>query len=145
MIYQWKEASRIKADAQKAGEVCENLEKTVGLTSKTLLDASRPEEAPLHKEFEWNDSKAAEKYREEQAGHIIRCLCVKPEKVHSEPVRAYFKVEQQTYSSIVKIQANAEKMSCLLDIAKKELEAFEKKYRQLKELDSVFRAIKEVV
>lgn len=69
MVYEWKEAAQIKADAQKAGEMLENLEKTVGLTPKNLVEASRDESAPLHNEFEWNDTKAAEKYRETQAGY----------------------------------------------------------------------------
>ena len=146
MVYQWKDASRIKADAQKAGAVFEHLESTVGLTARTLLDASRPKDAVLHREFEWNDSKAAEKYREDQARHIIRSLCVKPVEESQEPVRAYFKVSSsQPYSSIVTIQADSEKMSSLLDIAKSELVAFQSKYNTLKELKPVFDAIKEVV
>lgn len=63
MVYEWKEAAQIKADAQKAGEMLENLEKTVGITPKNLVEANRDESAPLHNEFEWNDTKAAEKYR----------------------------------------------------------------------------------
>ena len=43
-------------DANEAGKVMEGLEKTVGLTKKSLVDASRPEDAPLHKAFEWDDS-----------------------------------------------------------------------------------------
>ena len=54
----------------------ENLEKTVGITPKNLVEANRDESAPLHNEFEWNDTKAAEKYRETQAGYIIRNICV---------------------------------------------------------------------
>ena len=145
MIYQWKEASFIKSDAQKAGAVFEKLESTVGLTPKSLLNASRPEDAPLHSEFEWDDNAAAEKFREAQAGHLIRCICVKPEEAKAQPIRAYFKVEESTYSNIAIIQADSEKMSSLLDIAKKELAAFEKKYQALKELQPVFDAIKEVV
>ena len=55
MVYKWKDAARIKSDAQTAGEICEKLEKNGGLTAKRLVDESRPEDAPLHKEFEWND------------------------------------------------------------------------------------------
>lgn len=60
MVYEWKEAAQIKADAQKAGEMLEILEKTVGITPKNLVEANRDESAPLHNEFEWNDTKAAE-------------------------------------------------------------------------------------
>jgi hypothetical protein len=63
MVYKWKDAARLKTDAQTAGEICEKLEKNGGLTAKRLADESRPEDAPLHKEFEWNDATAAEAYR----------------------------------------------------------------------------------
>lgn len=76
MVYKWKTGSVIKADAQVAGEVCEGLKNTVGLTKKNLVDASRAEDAPLHNSFEWDDAVAAESYREEQAGYIIRSLTV---------------------------------------------------------------------
>lgn len=34
MVYKWKSASRIKCDAQIAGEFLSNIEDTVGLTPK---------------------------------------------------------------------------------------------------------------
>lgn len=141
MVYQWKKASYIKADANVAGQMCEQLEQTVGLTAKSLLDANRPKEAPLHGEFEWDDSKAAEQYREQQARHIINCLCVKPERSDQEPVRAFFTISQPSYESISVILQSAEKHSSLLDLALKELNAFKAKYNTLTQLEPVFEAI----
>ena len=141
MVYQWKKASYIKADANVAGQMCEQLEQTVGLTAKSLLDANRPKEAPLHGEFEWDDSKAAEQYREQQARHIINCLCVKPEKSDQEPVRAFFTISQPSYESISVILQSVEKHSSLLDLALKELNAFKAKYNTLTQLEPVFEAI----
>ena len=74
MVYEFKPCSYIKASAQVAGEMCEQLSKTGGLTPKRLVDANRAEDAPLHGEFEWNDTVAAEAYREGQAAHINLCL-----------------------------------------------------------------------
>jgi hypothetical protein len=141
MVYQWKKASYIKADANVAGQMCEQLEQTVGLTAKSLLDANRPKEAPLHGEFEWDDSKAAEQYREQQARHIINCLCVKPERSDQEPVRAFFTISQPSYENISVILQSAEKHSSLLDLALKELKAFKAKYNTLVQLEPVFEAI----
>lgn len=141
MVYQWKKASYIKADANVAGQMCEQLEQTVGLTAKSLLDANRPKEAPLHGEFEWDDSKAAEQYREQQARHIINCLCVKPERSDQEPVRAFFTISQPSYENISVILQSAEKHSSLLDLALKELNAFKAKYNTLTQLEPVFEAI----
>lgn len=145
MVYQWKPAARIKCDAQVAGEFCESLERTIGLTAKNLLDASRDEDAPLHSEFEWNDTVAAEAYREVQAMNIIRMICIAPEKEEKEPTRAFFKISvPRTYEGTHIILKNADKRSALLDVALKELEAFRRKYAMLSELAHVFASIDEV-
>lgn len=143
--YKWKTGSQIKTNANIAGAVCEELEQTVGLTAQTLLDASRPEDAPLHNEFEWNDEKAAEEYRQMQARYIIRSLCIDAEidgKV--EPVRAYFTVAGSQYENIAVIVSEQEKRIALLDVALKELKAFERKYKQLVELQPIMDAIEQV-
>lgn len=145
MVYQWKPASYIRADPNAAGAICEELEKTGGLTPKRLLDASRPKDAPLHGEFEWNNQVAAEKYREGQARHIIQCLVVKPEQEGAEPVRAWFPVtEPNSYTNVAVILKRADMKSAMLQRAIRELEAFQKKYTNLKELDELFQAIDRV-
>ena len=147
MAYVWKSASHIKADANVAGRQCEELERTVGLTAKNLLDANRPEDAPLHNEFEWNDEVAAEQFREHQARHIIACLCVAPArttKQREEDIqqRAYMKIAvEQPYMSITTIVQSEDSYNGMMAIAKRELQAFERKYKMLKELSPVFDAI----
>lgn len=145
MVYQWKGAACIKADAQQAGLVCEQLEKTGGLTAKRLLDASRPADAPLHDEFEWNDSKAAENYREQQARHIINSLTI---VVEEQPVtRAFVNIRAtgHAYESINVIVQQEDKYAALLDQCKKELQAFLKKYNSIKELAPVADAAKNFI
>lgn len=144
MVYQWKKASYIKADANVAGQMCEQLEKTVGLTAKNLLDANRDESAPLHSEFEWDDSIAAESFRESQARHIINCLCIKQTEDKAEPVRAFFAVSQPSYESLSVILQSKEKHESLLEMALKELRSFQAKYHALKQLEPVFEAIEKV-
>ena len=143
MVYEWKQ-NIYKTDAQIAGEVCEELEKTVGLTSQTLLDASRPDDAPLHNEFEWNDSKAAEKYREEQARHIICNLSVVSEV--TEPTRAFVTLhtkvgEKSNYEPVIEVMKDGDKQKQLLEQAKRELGFFKTKYQTLIELAGVIREI----
>ena len=147
MVYEWKEAAQIKADAQKAGEMLENLEKTVGITPKNLVEANRDESAPLHNEFEWNDTKAAEKYRETQAGYIIRNICVVRESEEKPPVRAFYSVttdEERKYESLNVIIKNEDKTKKLLESALRELIAFKAKYSMLSEIANVIKAIDEV-
>jgi len=146
MVYQWKKSSYIKTDANIAGQMCEELTKTVGLTAKTLLDANRGEDDPLHNEFEWDDGIASELYREGQARHIINCLCVCPEveSKKEETVRAFFKVENTEYEHIDVILSVQDKYEALLKQAKAELNVFQRKYASLKELQPLFDVIKEL-
>lgn len=113
-----------------------------------MVDASRPEDAPLHSLFEWNDSVAAEKYREDQARCIIRHVCIMQDddQQEAEPIRAFFQIESDSsdYEPTMVIMNDDEKRERLLDIAKRELTAFKNKYRQLTELSKVFAAIDEV-
>ncbi len=77
MVYEWKSASRIKANAQEAGKLFEQLEAENDLTAARVVEESRAESAVLHGEFEWNDTKAANKYREHQARNIINAITIK--------------------------------------------------------------------
>lgn len=148
MIYEWK--VKLKTDAEVAGKVFEELEQGQGLTAENLVDVSRPEDAPLHNEFEWDDSIAAEKYRRNQATYLIRNLTIRTEETKEEPIRAYFTTEKgfaagpRGFESTLKIMAEPVKRSSLLDIAIKELQSFQNKYRMLSELAEVFEAIDRV-
>ena len=140
MVYQWKPGARIKADAQEAGEVLNRLEREGRLSAKGLLDESRPEDAPLHKEFEWNDGVAAENWREHQARHIIASILVIPEK--SEPVRGFFKIDRSDnrYESIQTILESRDKTNLLLEEAFKEFARMEQKFKGLDRLQRVWDA-----
>lgn len=144
MVYSFKSGSHIKADAQAAGEMCEKLAAEGRLTARELVEENRPESAPLHGEFEWDNDVAADSWREHQARHIIGCLVIKAEK--KEPVRAFFNIQRSepTYSHIESILQSRDETESLLRTALLELEAFERKYAMLKELAGVFDAIGEV-
>ena len=150
MVYEWKGASRIKADAQKAGELFEQLEAENDLTAARVVEESRAEDAVLHDEFEWNDSKAANKYREGQARHLINAITIATVKAEGcdkpIPVRAFFNVSaDSTYTSVVSIANSAEKTANLVAQAKRELITFSNKYNAIQSyLSGVFDAIKEV-
>lgn len=109
-----------------------------------LVEASRPEDAPLHDEFEWNDTVAAQKWREQTGRVMIASIVVTPDvEESSQPVRAFFNIERGTHEYIPTeiIFSDEAKKQRLLDIAKRELFAFEAKYKTLTELDAVFKAI----
>lgn len=146
----WKPGYHSKGvSAQTAYDVINGLYEEGKMEASDLVDASRPENAPLHSLFEWNDSIAAEKYREDQARCIIRHVCVvqEDEEKESAPIRAFFQIDNESsaYEPTLVIMNDDEKYERLLDIAKRELKAFENKYRQLDELRNVFDAIDELI
>lgn len=141
MTYQFKKSSYIKANAQIDGEMCERLAADDNLSAKALLDANRPEDAPLHNAFEWDDSVAAESWRVHQARHIINSLEVVIDG--KEPVRAYFNIvrTEPEYRHIDTILQRQDTTQALLLTAYRELLAFRKKYSKLEQLAQVFAAV----
>ncbi len=144
MIYSWKFAMPVKA--QVAGEFIEGLEKKHGKVSpEIIVKESTPKNAPLHNCFEWDNKKAAEKYRETQAGAILRSLTVTVEHVADEApktVRAFVRAteEKHSYISIISAMGNEHLRESLLQTALAELREFQKKYADLQELSEVFAA-----
>lgn len=58
-------------------EELERIYNTEGvLTPAAVVDDARPEDAPLHARFEWDDSVAGEQYRIVQARQLIRSVRV---------------------------------------------------------------------
>lgn len=148
MIYDWKRQMPVKA--QDAGEHLEKLERQHGsVTPKLIVDDARPKTALLHKCFEWDDAEAAEKYRESQAGFILRNLVnvsVTQSPELSE-VRAFVNVVKEGDSKFVSVttaMSNDEMRQHVLKTALSELMAFKKKYGQLEELAEVFAALSQV-
>lgn len=147
MVYQWKDGTQYKTDANVAGKVCAEMEAAGTLTAGNLVEASRPKTAPLHNEFEWNNTKAAEEWRKHQARNIIHSLVLVTEPGRNDgTVRAFFKLEAKApnYESIVAIVQQEDKYQALKDAALRELIAFQKKYAQITEFGKLFEAIEEL-
>lgn len=62
MVYSWKMTGLYQIPAQAAGEELARICKEHGgeMSPQTIVEESRPEAAPLHPVFEWNDTVAAE-------------------------------------------------------------------------------------
>lgn len=143
MIYKWAEGTRAPKgiSAQIAGEVCSELSEKGELTAENLVEVSRPEDAPLHNAFEWDDAEAAEKWREQQARVIISHIVIKSEEV--KPVRAFFNITSlgNNYEKFEVLISQEDKKAELLAQAKRELQTFRRKYDTLKELSGIFKEI----
>lgn len=141
MTVTWRVAGIYKADAQKVAEEIG----TEKITPEEVLEKARDENSELHKCFEWNDSVAAEKYRLQQAGNVIRMLYYESEKKDVKPVRAFsLTTEQSTYQPTQLFTVQKDEYQSLLKRAMAELEAFKRKYHTLTELEEVFKAMEVV-
>lgn len=145
MTYQWKVPGIMPVDAQTAGNELQRIYERDGVIEpETVVEESKSPSAPLHSCFEWDDEKAAHKYRITQAQGIIRAIVAVDETEKSPETRAFVSVERE-YHPVSVVIRNPEKRDILLQNALNELHCFEKKYNSLCELSGVFSAIKEVI
>lgn len=143
MTYQWKVPGIMPVDAQTAGNELQRIYERDGVIEpETVVEESENPSAPLHSCFEWDDEKAAHKYRITQAQNIIRAIVVVDEAKQPE-TRAFVNVQRE-YHPVSVVVRNPEKREILLQNALNELRWFERKYHTLQELSNVFAAIKEV-
>ena len=145
MTYQWKVPGIMPVDAQTAGNELQRIYERDGVIEpETVVLESESPSAPLHSCFEWDNEKAAHKYRITQAQGIIRAIVSVNETEKSLETRAFVSVERK-YHPVSVVIRNPEKRDILLQNALNELHCFEKKYNSLRELSGVFSAIKEVI
>lgn len=148
MVYQWKAGAHIRIDAQKAGEELERIRirQNGRLDQANVLEAARKVTSPLHDHFEWDDGKAANAYRLDQAGHLIRCITVSMPKRGGDdaPVRAFVSVVRdadRSYTSTAHALSDSELRQQVLDSAWRELEAWRNRHAELTELAEIFATI----
>ncbi len=151
--YEYKIKGLVKAAPEDVGELFERLEKTEkGLTPSSVLDASREEGTLLHHYFEWDDSIAGEKYRQDQARFLIRNLII-VEKTDDQQERAETKDRafvitpgyKSAYVALDNALTNAEWRNHLLKNANRDMEIFTEQYKRLSELADVIQAMKAVM
>ena len=134
--YKYRINGIVKAPAEVTGEVCQNIINEEGtVTPKKLVDVSRPKDAPLHDEFEWNDDVAAEKYREEQARQIIKNIVI----IDFVPTDT----RQHEYVTIDTALNNADWRNNLIESAKRDMLSFIHKYKRLGELNKIIADMNE--
>ena len=107
------------------------------LTPQVVVDESRPEDAPLHPAFEWDDSLAGERYRHIQAKDLIKTVeVIQPAKAASEPEPAYVNVSRSArrYEPVAKVVKYAELFEPAFLQACDRLRAAERAMEQLQQI-----------
>lgn len=132
--------------ARAAGTVMAQIEQEEGcVTPSSLLAVSRPEAAPCHNLYTWDDTLAGEKWRLEESRRIIRSVCiVNPAIPQAEQIirRAFVNIvpcdtetrfTRQAYISFANAEKNPAYVQQLLANAKQELRLWQQKYEDLRE------------
>lgn len=116
------------------------------LRPERVVEAARSTRSVLHKYFIWDNDEAARQYRLTQASELIRTV-VHYVKVGGDrrPVRAFVSLSPDRnkglgYREMVVCLSNPNFRDQMLRDAIEELDFFERKYQNLKELTQVFAA-----
>jgi len=116
-----------------------------------LVKDSKLKDAPLHNDFEWNNSKAAHKFRLEQARKIVRSIEIIRDETPNIQTRAFELAirrsetpdhpTRRVYMSIEDVMQDPVARDELLARAIRDAVSFRKRYSALSELAQVFSAL----
>ena len=138
------------ADAQVIGNALEKINRIAGgvLKPAAVVEAASFNRHPLHKHFEWDDTKAAYAHRIDQARSIIRIVRVTDKNTEDGTTRAFESVRLRNgtgYRAIEDIRTSAEFQIAILTKAEQDLEAFRRRYANLEDVcDIVAKAQKKL-
>ena len=117
------------------------------LRPEDVVVSARSEDSPMHGEFDWEDSVAAQNWRVHQASALIRVTVGFSAELR-ENVRLFVSLtpDRQAagggYRTLASVLSDVERRRQMVEDALTELRTFEKKYKNLLELAGVFGAIK---
>jgi hypothetical protein len=154
--YKWKTHGLGGVSAQIVGDEISRLEKEANgaLLPATVVQAARPMKSPLHPCFEWDNSKAAKAYREQQAREILRKIVVvyENDKGEQEEIRAFVSIRDDNdeagyYTSTARLVDDDELLGNVLEQILSELIAIKNKYAQFRDsrLQKIWAAVDEAV
>lgn len=148
MVYEWK-VPMYRVPANVAGaeiEACMDAEGVISPAS--VVERAAPETNPLHGCFEWDNDKAAGKWREQEArtliGNLVTVFAGESESRQPITVRAFVNTigrDGRGYKNIVTVLGCDADRERMLATAMQELTSFKTKYASLSELAEVFGAI----
>lgn len=159
--YSYKTGYSSKVSADVAGPICQRMHEANTLTPENLVNEARPESSPIHSAFEWNNTVAAEKWRQEQARQMIKSIIWVESDIQTERHLKLVTTQETEYSEEMNISGERAFVSTgefnhryvpiavavtndkwrenLLKAAKRDMIAFVAKYRRLKELTNIIK------
>ena len=131
-----------KADAEKVHSELETIETK---SPQNIVDyAEEHPDSELHKCFTWDDSKAANEWRKQEARQVVRLLVFADDETKQPTQIRVLQKATDAYEPVKTIVRNNDEYAKLLARAKAELKAFRERYKQINELEKVLDAIDEL-
>ena len=150
VTFELREGSFVnQTKVQAYGECLWKLSQKKLLEPRAVVDEARPESSPLHDHFEWDDIKAGEAHRRQQARLLIRSIEFKIEE-HEPAKLSFLHVEmvnskgekQQGYANRLQIRESTDLREQIVSNAKARLIRWRNDYEDYrKDFGSVFEAI----
>jgi hypothetical protein len=127
------------ADPQRLGDALETIaaENDGRLTPRAMVVKARARGHPLHPHFEWNDKKAADAHRLQQARQIVHAIRVVDETQPEAPPRiAYLSIAEGdrtgfAYRPRSAVEDSARLQRLVLEQAEKDLASWERRYSEI--------------
>lgn len=153
MKISWRDGFRSSgADAEKVYQEIEIIRRRDGgIKPEAVLKQAKRKTSSMNKMFEWDDSKAAESYRVEQARGILRSISVVYSKAPKVKTRVFHTTTAATateddkprkiYQSTEELLKDPIARDELLAGAIRDALSFRRKYHCLSELAGVFKVI----
>lgn len=140
--YSWKVGFRCSANAEAVGKELETLGKNVNID--TVLELAKKKTSAMHDYFEWDDKKAAAKYRRKQATDLISALEVTfiKDEEETKSVQAFVSLKYDTDRvPIENVIEDVDMYSILKERAFRELQAIKLKYANIQEVQDILKDI----
>lgn len=131
--------------AQEVGEFLEATFPSGEFTPADVVRVAKPKKSPIHKHFEWDNDKAAQKFRLSQARCLIISISV--EVQDDKSIKAYHNVvvnDRKVYTSVDNAVESVDIWDQVIERAHKSLLHWKTQYKDFKEFESVYRAIDKV-
>jgi hypothetical protein len=152
MTYVFRSGYRCNVSAKVAGERIAEIEAANDghLTPSCVVDDSRPEEAPLHPCFEWDDEVAAEKYRVEEARRLIRNVYIEVENEEGRetPVLHHVHVTLPDvgpcYVTTARAMSEDDLREQVVSDALNAFEALGRRYQHIQEIEPILTAVERI-
>jgi len=145
------EGSRISdTDAKRVGPELVRINERYGdIKPSVVVDEARNPRSKLHRYFEWDIHKAAQKHWLEQARHLIRSVKILVKtSAYEQPteVRAFVKhiAIADGYKPIVEVFTREDHRKLIIGKALEELEVWKQRYQEMIEFAGLFEMIAQV-